>query len=60
MERILYRIFHEDGQHRLKEKQDQTTDILTDELHPTLTPLKSAPIDEIRAHLIKSVSRHGK
>ena len=38
----------------------QTTHILTDELHPTMTPLKPAPIDEIRADLIKSGSRHGK
>ena len=41
-------------------ERDQTTDILTDELQPTIRALKPAPIDEIRADLIKSVSRHGK
>ena len=37
-----------------------TTDILTHELQPTITPLKPASIDQIRADLIKSVSRQGK
>ena len=41
-------------------ERDQTTNILTDKLHPTIRALKPAPIDQIPVDLIKSVTRHGK